>query len=285
MWRLRVYPGTRRTRPCWPLTVRRHLGVGPALEWAGSGGFGCWSLMGSGGRSTRRIGSGASDERGHVVGGWWFAPAPPMGSASIKHVGHPLPSCNDYSITPIQLRANQPTANSAGSDVLSEVGATLSAATSGVPAGPRDGEEFVMATGVVSLRAVQDSDLEAFFEQASDPEAVTMAAFPARNADRVHRTLAADGARPERGAADDCRRWPGCRECRQLVGFGPSRGRLLAWPGLLGTGHRQQRAQPVPCPHHEPAVGGLRRSPQHRFAAGVGEVRLSSGSTAGRATD
>jgi RimJ/RimL family protein N-acetyltransferase len=67
--------------------------------------------------------------------------------------------------------------------------------------------EVVMAAGAVSLRSVEDTDLETFFEQASDPEAVKMAAFPAREREAfiahwqrtrldpsvVQRTVIADG--------------------------------------------------------------------------------------------
>jgi RimJ/RimL family protein N-acetyltransferase len=57
------------------------------------------------------------------------------------------------------------------------------------------------------LRAIQDSDLDVFYEQQADPEANRMAAFPARereaflahwrknlaNARNTHRTIVADG--------------------------------------------------------------------------------------------
>lgn len=41
-----------------------------------------------------------------------------------------------------------------------------------------------MTTPVVRLRAVEDSDLEVFFQHQADPQAVEMAAFPAREWDQ-----------------------------------------------------------------------------------------------------
>ena len=62
-------------------------------------------------------------------------------------------------------------------------------------------------TPEVSLRSVEDRDLDVFFEHQADPQAVEMAAFPARDRDRfaahwakvraddanVLRTIVADG--------------------------------------------------------------------------------------------
>jgi RimJ/RimL family protein N-acetyltransferase len=107
----------------------------------------------------------------------------------------------------MQARANLPTANAAhrqasagcrvlepdpeatgvAAKVVSEVGATLANEVAG--ASQRTGKHVgqrrrpAMAAGAVSLRDVEDGDLETFFEQASDPEAVKMAAFPARERD------------------------------------------------------------------------------------------------------
>jgi RimJ/RimL family protein N-acetyltransferase len=78
----------------------------------------------------------------------------------------------------------------------------------------------------VRLRAVEDGDLDVLFDQQADPEAVAMAAFPARDRERfdahwakirlddavVLRTVLADGA-----VAGVISSWPD--EGRRLVGY------------------------------------------------------------------
>jgi RimJ/RimL family protein N-acetyltransferase len=66
---------------------------------------------------------------------------------------------------------------------------------------------MIMSVGNVALRAVEDLDIDVFFDHQADPEAVEMAAFPARRKDEfaahwariraddtaVQRTIVADG--------------------------------------------------------------------------------------------
>lgn len=81
-------------------------------------------------------------------------------------------------------------------------------------------------TPAVSLRDVEDRDLEVFFVHQSDPEAVEMAAFPARDREQfaahwarvraddalVARTIVADGM-----VAGNLGSWPD--DGRQLIGY------------------------------------------------------------------
>src|SRR5690349_4983076 len=81
-------------------------------------------------------------------------------------------------------------------------------------------------TPVVHLRDVEDQDIDVFFEHQADPQAVEMAAFPARDKDRfaahwaklrsddslVVRTIVADGL-----VAGNIGSWPD--DGRQLLGY------------------------------------------------------------------
>ena len=81
-------------------------------------------------------------------------------------------------------------------------------------------------TPVVHLRSVQDGDLEVFFDHQADPQAVEMAAFPARDKDRfaahwakvrgddslIVRTIVADGV-----VAGNIGSWP--ENGQQLLGY------------------------------------------------------------------
>lgn len=81
-------------------------------------------------------------------------------------------------------------------------------------------------TPTVHLRAVEDQDLEVFFEHQADPVAVEMAAFPARDRERfmahwakvraddtlVQRTIVADGE-----VAGNIGSWPD--DGQQLLGY------------------------------------------------------------------
>ena len=81
-------------------------------------------------------------------------------------------------------------------------------------------------TPEVSLRSVEDRDLDVFFEHQADPQAVEMAAFPARDKDRfaahwakvraddtlVLRTIVADGM-----VAGNIGSWPD--NGQQLLGY------------------------------------------------------------------
>jgi RimJ/RimL family protein N-acetyltransferase len=82
------------------------------------------------------------------------------------------------------------------------------------------------ATPAVRLRAVEDQDIAVFFEHQADPQAVEMAAFPARDADQVAahwarlraddtlfvRTIEADGE-----VAGNIGSWP--QDGQQLLGY------------------------------------------------------------------
>jgi len=82
------------------------------------------------------------------------------------------------------------------------------------------------ATPAVHLRSVEDRDLEVFFDHQADPEAVEMAAFPARDKDQfaahwakvrgddtlVARTIVADGM-----VAGNIGSWP--ENGQQLLGY------------------------------------------------------------------
>jgi len=84
--------------------------------------------------------------------------------------------------------------------------------------------------GAVSLRAVEDSDLAVFFDNQSDPAAVEMAAFPARDKDQfdahwarlradpnvINRTIVADGV-----VVGQIGRWT--QDGQLLVGYGIGR--------------------------------------------------------------
>ena len=81
-------------------------------------------------------------------------------------------------------------------------------------------------TPAVRLRSVEDPDLDVFFEHQADPQAVEMAAFPARDRDRfaahwakvraddtlVLRTIVADGM-----VAGNIGSWPA--DGQQLLGY------------------------------------------------------------------
>ena len=81
-------------------------------------------------------------------------------------------------------------------------------------------------TPAVSLRNVEDRDLEVFFEHQTDPQAVEMAAFPARDKDQfaahwaklrgddtlLVRTIVADGK-----VAGNIGSWP--QDGQQLLGY------------------------------------------------------------------
>jgi RimJ/RimL family protein N-acetyltransferase len=81
-------------------------------------------------------------------------------------------------------------------------------------------------TPAVRLRSVEDGDVEVFFDHQADPQAVEMAAFPARDQDQfeahwarvraddtlVARTIVADGA-----VAGNIGSWPD--HGQQLVGY------------------------------------------------------------------
>jgi len=81
-------------------------------------------------------------------------------------------------------------------------------------------------TPTVSLRRVEDSDLDVFFDHQADPQAVEMAAFPARDKDQfmqhwaklradealVTRTIVADGM-----VAGHIGSWP--QDGQQLLGY------------------------------------------------------------------
>ena len=82
------------------------------------------------------------------------------------------------------------------------------------------------ATPAVRLRSVEDADLAAFFDHQADPQAVEMAAFPARDRDQfaahwaklrdddtlVVRTIVADGV-----VAGNIGSWPD--DGQQLLGY------------------------------------------------------------------
>ena len=117
--------------------------------------------------------------------------------------------------------------------------------------GPHD------ATPEVRLRAVEDHDLEVFFDHQADPQAVAMAAFPARDKEQfeahwakiriddtlVVRTIVADGM-----VAGNNGSWPA--DGQQTLGY---------WVGrdYWGRGLATEAAQAVVA--HTRAELGLRR--------------------------
>ena len=123
-------------------------------------------------------------------------------------------------------------------------------------------------TPAVHLRSVEDRDLDVFFEHQADPQAVEMAAFPARDKDQfaahwakvraddtlVVRTIVADGK-----VAGNIGSWP--EHGQQLLGY---------WVGREWWG-RGVATQALALLTHEVSVRPLYA---HVVAHNVGSIRV-----------
>ena len=136
-------------------------------------------------------------------------------------------------------------------------------------------------TPAVRLRTVEDRDLDVFFDHQADPQAVEMAAFPARDKDqfaaqwakvraddtKVAPTIVADGM-----AAGNIGSWQ--ENGQQLLGYW-DRTRVLG-PRRRDTGARPARGRGV-----DPAAVRPCRGAQRRLDPRPGKVWVSAPSRAG----
>ena len=130
----------------------------------------------------------------------------------------------------------------------------------------------------VLLRDVDDADLEVFYEQQREEEAVRRAQFPARDRDRflTHWRTKVLG-NPHRARPDRHGRRRGRRQHRRVVAGRQALRRLLVRAAVLGPRGRDRGAATVraagggPPPLRRPVRG------QHRLGAAPRALRLPAG--------